>query len=101
MLRDTMMRTMPVAMIAIEALWTDRFERFRGVRKLPPDMRSKPSQITPRPRSIPSSRVSISVTRRNVEMAPPIERRGGVGAVAGALVASVIEDPFSGGTRPD
>ena len=24
-------------MIAIEALWTDRFQRLRGVRKLPPE----------------------------------------------------------------
>ena len=30
MLRDTMISTMPVAMIAIDALWTDRFQRLRG-----------------------------------------------------------------------
>ena len=37
MLRDTMISTMPVAMMAIEALWTERFQRLRAVRKSPPD----------------------------------------------------------------
>ena len=33
MLRVTMTRTMPVAMTATEAVWTERFQRLRGVRK--------------------------------------------------------------------
>ena len=37
MFLDTMMSTMPVAMIAIEVLWTERFQRLREVRKSPPD----------------------------------------------------------------
>ena len=45
MLRDTMMSTMPVAMIATDALWTDRFHRFRGVRNWPPDRMLKPIQM--------------------------------------------------------
>ena len=35
MLRDTMISTMPVAMTAIDELWTDRFHRLRAVRKSP------------------------------------------------------------------
>ena len=37
MFRDTMMSTMPVAMIAIEVLCTERFQRLREVRNAPPD----------------------------------------------------------------
>ena len=33
--RMTMMSTMPVAMIAIEDVWTLKFQRLRGVRKRP------------------------------------------------------------------
>ena len=33
--RITMMSTMPVAMIAIEDVWTLKFQRLRGVRKRP------------------------------------------------------------------
>src|SRR5437899_8853029 len=36
MLRDTMTSTIPVAMIAIEALWTDRFQELEAVGNLPP-----------------------------------------------------------------
>jgi len=42
MLRETMMRTMPVAMTATEAVCTDRLKRLRGVRKLPPKIESPP-----------------------------------------------------------
>ena len=35
MLRDTMTSTMPVAMMPIEALWTDRFHRLRGREEVP------------------------------------------------------------------
>ena len=45
MLRDTMMSTIPVAMMAIEVLWTERFHRLRAVRKSPPDRMWKAIQI--------------------------------------------------------
>ena len=61
MLRDTMMRTMPVAMIAVDALWTDRLNRLRGVRNKPPDMTLNPIQMIPSAPTMPRSRVSISV----------------------------------------
>ena len=35
MWRMTMTSTMPVAMMAIEDVWTDRFHKFRGVRNSP------------------------------------------------------------------
>ena len=38
MLRETMTSTIPVAMIATEEVCTERFQRFRGVRKVPPEM---------------------------------------------------------------
>src|ERR1700687_1545534 len=63
MLRDTMIRTMPVAMIAIEALWTERFQRLRGERNVPPDRKLKPIQMISSAPSMPSMRVSISRTR--------------------------------------
>ena len=64
MLRDTMIRTMPVAMIAIDALCTDRFHRLRAVRKSPPERMWNPTQMTPRPSNMPNRRVSISVDAR-------------------------------------
>ena len=45
MLRDTMMSTMPVAMIATAALWTDRFHRLRGVRNRPDETMLKTTQM--------------------------------------------------------
>ena len=64
MLRDTMMRTMPVAMIPTEALWTDRFQRLRGVRNRPPDMMLNRTQITAGARIRPRRRASTSSTDR-------------------------------------
>ena len=61
MLRDTMISTMPVAMMAIEALCTERFQRLRAVRKSPPDRMLKPSQMPARATTMPNMRVSISV----------------------------------------
>jgi hypothetical protein len=46
MFRETMTSTMPVAMTATEADWTERFHRFRGVRNRPSENRSKPLQIS-------------------------------------------------------
>ncbi|MNJ76342.1 hypothetical protein D3C77_736050 [compost metagenome] len=37
MLRVTMTSTIPVAMTATDAVCTERFQRFRGVRNRPPD----------------------------------------------------------------
>ena len=61
MLRDTMISTMPVAMMAIETLCTDRFQRLRAVRKSPPDRMLKPSQMPARATTMPNMRVSTSV----------------------------------------
>ena len=61
MLRDTMMRTIPVAMMAMDVLWTERFHRFRAVRKAPSDRMWKAIQMAIRAITMPKSRVSISV----------------------------------------
>ena len=39
MLRETMTSTIPVAMIAIDDVWTERFHKLRGVMKVPPEMK--------------------------------------------------------------
>jgi hypothetical protein len=62
-LRDTMTSTMPVAMIAIEALWTDRFHRFRAVRNDPPVATLKPIQMIASAARRPTSLVSMSAVR--------------------------------------
>jgi hypothetical protein len=77
MLRDTMMSTMPVAMMPIEALWTDRFHRLRDVRKSPPEMTLKPIQMIARAAIIPRSRVSTSAARKSGAIRP---RTPGAGA---------------------
>ena len=89
MLRDTMMRTMPVAMIATEALWTDRFHRFRGVRNRPSDMMLKPIQMTASAAIRPSRRVSTSVERRSERS----DRVGPRGLSFGTVEASAIVGP--------
>ena len=64
MLRVTMIRTIPVAMIATTEVWTDRFHRFRGVRNVCPGvMIWKTIQMIARATSIPASRASISADR--------------------------------------
>ena len=73
MLRDTMMSTMPVAMIATAALWTDRFHRLRGVRNRPDETMLKTTQIARVARIRPRRRVSIS-SAWNVASG---DRRGG------------------------
>jgi hypothetical protein len=42
MLRVMMTRTMPVAMIPVIEVWTERFHRLRGVRKTPPPLTTAP-----------------------------------------------------------
>ncbi len=54
MLRDTMMSTIPVAMIAIDELWTDRFQRFRAVRKSPPERMWNAIQMTASDSTMPT-----------------------------------------------
>jgi hypothetical protein len=57
MFRVTMIRTIPVAMIATTAVCTDKFQRFRGVRNVWPGvMMWKTIQMIARARSIPASR---------------------------------------------
>src|SRR5258708_24269030 len=87
MLRETMIRTMPVAMIAIDALWTDRFHRLRGVRNKPPERMWKPSQMIARAAIMPSRRESISIDRHS-----DCTSRGvrGTASARGMLVACVI-----------
>ena len=59
MLRVTMTSTMPVAMMATDAVCTDRFQRLRGVRNRPPDSTMwKPIQISASAPTMPSMRVS-------------------------------------------
>src|SRR5262245_54253622 len=80
MLRDTMIRTIPVAMIAIDVLWTERFHRLRAVKKSPPDRMLKAIQIAPSAITMPTRRVSIS----DAATIPRHERDGGA-AVDGGL----------------
>ena len=84
MLRDTMIRTMPVAMMAMDVLWTERFHRFRAVRKSPPDRMLKAIQMTASAMIMPSNRVSSSVSASTERQ----ERAGG--AVLGGLGVPVV-----------
>ncbi len=81
---------MPVAMMAIDALWTDRFHRLRAVRKSPPDKMWKPIQMMASATTMPNSRVSISVDV-TTERTPRPASAAGRGKVAGASV--VITPP--------
>src|SRR5918992_403458 len=89
MFRDTMTRTIPVAMMATEVVWTERFHRLRGVRKVPPDKMWKSTQMTAKAASMPSMRVSNSVALTS----EPSERLGRSsrrsGSVGGALVTPI------------
>jgi len=90
MLRETMIRTMPVAMIAIDALWTDRFHRLRGVRNRPPERMWKPSQMIARAAIMPSRRESISIDRHRDWTSRGVRGWGTASAALGILVACVI-----------
>ena len=85
MLRDTMIRTMPVAMMAIDVLWTERFHRLRAVRKSPPDRMLKATQMTTSAITMPSNRVSSSVDASTERHEPD-----GGGAAAGGLGVPVV-----------
>ncbi len=83
MFRDTMISTMPVAMMAIEVLCTERFHRFRAVRKSPPDKTLNAIQMTTTAAIIPNSRVSTSADAK-------LERHddvAGTGVAVGAVAA--------------
>src|SRR6266496_6546292 len=90
MLRDTMIRTMPVAMIAMDALWTDRFHKLRGVRNRPPDRTWKPSQMIANAPIMPSRRESISIDRHSDWTSRGVRGWGTASAPRGMLVAWVI-----------
>ena len=59
--RDTMIRTMPVAMIAVPDAWTASVTMFAGRRNVPPDTMWKPTRMTASATSMPNRRRSISV----------------------------------------
>ena len=61
MLRETMISTMPVAMIAIPEAWTASVDMLAGWISLPPLETWKASRITARAISMPNRRRSISV----------------------------------------
>jgi hypothetical protein len=67
-------------MTAMDELCTDRFQRFRDVRKSPPERMWNATQITARAAIMPARRVSTSVEARN-------ERQSRRVSVVGVLVA--------------
>src|SRR5215204_6202624 len=87
MLRDTMISTMPVAMIAIDVLCTDRFHRFRAVRKSPPDRTLKLIQITAVARIMPTIRESISADARPARQ-PDFEAVAGTGPACVSVIVT-------------
>src|SRR3989475_3696818 len=94
MLRDTMTRTIPVAMIAIEALWTDRFQRLRAVRNVPPDTMPKLTQMMISAATIPSMRVSTSIDRSTPVTGARAERTASTSdRIGGAGWPSVVASP--------
>ena len=72
MFRETMTRTIPVAMIAMPVAWTDNVTMFVGLIICPPLRMSKASRITASATSIPNSRRSTSVCA----MRPDMDSRG-------------------------
>ena len=73
MFRDTITRTIPVAMIAIPAPCTDSVTMLVGRMKVPPLRTLNVSRITARATSMPNSRTSISVwaISRRIEVPAP------------------------------
>ena len=84
MLRVTMTSTMPVATMAVTAVWTERFHRFLAVRNEPSPIRWKPIQIRASAPTMPSMRVSISIVRSS----PAGVAAGPVGVMSVAEVMS-------------
>ena len=106
MFRDTMTRTIPVAMIAIEALCTDRFQRFRAERNVPPDTMLKLIQMMTSAETIPSMRGSTStvrstpVTGTSAERTAATNERTERGGSPSTLASLRTEAPISLPTRP-
>src|SRR4026208_2327844 len=71
MLRDTMMSTIPGALMATDVLGTDRFHRLRAVRKFPSESTWKAIQIAMSASTMPTRRVSIPVDATADRHAPP------------------------------
>ena len=94
MFRDTMISTMPVAMMAIEVLCTDRFHRLREVRKSPPDKMLNAIQMTIIAVIIPNSRVSTSA-----RLARHDDAGGGAGVASDAPSAAAAGG-VTEGARP-
>ena len=74
MFRDTMIKTMPVAMMAVPDAWTASVTMFAGRRNVPPDMMWKPRRITASASNMPNRRRSISVFE---SVSPTDPRRAG------------------------
>src|SRR2546428_5756515 len=106
MFRDTMTRTIPVAMIAIEALCTERFQRFRAERNVPPDTMLKLIQMMTRAATIPSMRGSTSrvrstpVTGASAERTVATSERTEPGGSPSTPASLRTETPISLLTRP-
>ncbi len=90
MFRDTMIRTMPVAMMAMDVLWTERFHMFRAVRKSPPDAMLNATQMPIRATTMPNRRVSISVVASSERHDPPGAAVGVLGLGSATVRTSVI-----------
>ena len=73
MLRDTMTRTMPVAITAMPDAWTARVTMLVAWKNLPPLRMLNVRRIAASATSIPNRRRSISVAA----ISPRIEVRGG------------------------
>ena len=108
MFRDTMIRTIPVAMIAMPAAWTARVIMFVGWKNLPPLRMLNVRRIAARATSIPNSRRSISVAaiipRMELRAGPGLTDTGAVSAtfVKTALRSWIVNDraPRAGARRP-
>jgi hypothetical protein len=82
MLRVTITNTMPVAMMATEAVWIVRLKRFRGVMKRPSVRKLKTRQITTKAPIMPSRRVSISRAEKKFRGFGGALAAGGVSVMA-------------------
>ncbi len=97
MLRDTMISTMPVAMIAMDDDWTERFQRLRDVRNRPPDRKLKPTQMIARAMSMPTRRESTSATWTRD---PNVRRGRSLAGISVSTVTSVMVPFRAQGSAP-
>src|SRR6187551_2905393 len=90
MFLDTMMSTMPVAMMAMEVLWTERFHMLRAVRKSPPERMLNATQITRMATTMPTERVSTSAEdRRPRQEVDDVVSGCFTGSIAGVSITSL------------